>query len=119
MLTVTDWLALVVLMTCEVKARDAAFNEMAGAGAAVPVPLSVMVDGEPAALWTSVRLPLRAPVADGVNASLIRHELDTATLTPGVQVLPAEIWKSPACAPPRVSVLRVSAAVPVLLTVTV
>lgn len=119
LLTVTDWLALVVPSTCEAKVSVAALSEICGVGAAVPEPLSVTADGEPLALCVIVRLALRAPVADGVNASLIVHELDTATLPPTEQVPPAEIWNSAACAPPSVSVLITSGAVPVLLTVTV
>jgi len=92
LVTVTDCAALVVPTVCEVKVFVVAFSEIVGCGTAVPVPFRVTVDGDPVALWVMVRVALRAPVAVGVNASLIVQELDTATLPPAEQVPPAEIW---------------------------
>jgi hypothetical protein len=88
LLTVTDWLALVVATTCDVKVRVVALSEIAGVGAAVPVPLSVIDDGEPAALCVIARLALRAPTAPGVKVNVTVQLAPAATTVLGVQVPP-------------------------------
>ena len=98
-------------------AREVADKLTAGAAAAAPVPLSVIVPGLPAALWTMLRDALRGPVATGVNVTEIVHEEAAATEPPDVQ-LPATA-KSPGLLPPSVMLVSVRAAEPVLDTVTV
>jgi hypothetical protein len=119
LLTVTDWLALGVPTTREAKVSDDALSEICGVGTAVPVPLSVIVDGEPVALCAMLSVPARAPVAVGRKVICNVQEALAATVPPAVQVEAPVFWNSAAWAPPSVSVLMVRGPVPVLLTVTV
>ncbi len=119
LLTVTLCTALELPRPCDVKTSVDAFNEIAGCGEAVPVPLSATAVGEPAALWVMARLPVRAPTAVGANAILTVHDELAATLPPTAQVEPVAIWNSPACAPPSVDPLIAIVALPVLLIVIV
>jgi hypothetical protein len=81
----------------------------------VPVPVSATICGLPVALSLSVSVALLVPVAVGVNVTLMAQIAPAATLDP--QVL---VWaKSPLLAPVIVMLLMVSAAVPVLVRVSV
>src|SRR5579863_571185 len=73
--------------------------------ATIPVPLSVSDCGLPAALSATLIVAVRAPVAVGVNVTLITHDPVFATSTkPAVQVVvPATMAKSPALAPVMVT----------------
>jgi hypothetical protein len=82
---------------------------------AVPVPLKATAWGLPLALSVSVRLPERLPVAVGVNVTLITQLLLPATDVLVLHVVPlAAMAKSPVTA----MLVKVSHAVPLLVTVT-
>ena len=80
------------------------------ATAAVPVPVSVTVWVAGLALSVRVIEPLREPLAVGVKVTLIVQELLGARLEP--QVL---VWEK---SPLAVMLVRLRAALPVLLSVT-
>ncbi len=85
---------------------------MAGA---VPVPLKLTDCGLPLALSVSVRLPERLPVMVGVNVTLITQLPLAATEVLVLHVVPvAATAKSPVAA----RLVKVSDAVPLLVTVT-
>ena len=80
------------------------------------MPLMLSAFGLPLALWTSVTVAERPPVADGVKVSEIACEV------PGVMVsgvAGAAIAKSAAFVPPRAIAEMTRSAVPVFWTVTV
>src|SRR5947209_3330431 len=83
----------------------------AGAGAPAPVPESAMLCGLPASLSVMVTAPVRAPVAVGVNVTVMAQFAPAASDAPQVVVRA----KSPVAAMP----VMVRAALPVLETVTV
>jgi len=83
----------------------------------VPVPLKPTVCGLPLALSAKLSEALRVPVADGVNVTLTVQVLLGVTVAP-VQVS-ALLAKSLAFVPLIVTVETLSAALPVLLRVTV
>ncbi len=62
--------------------------EATGAGAAVAVPDSDTLPGLPAALWVMLSVPVRVPVAAGLNATEMVQFAPTATLPPAAQVPP-------------------------------
>jgi hypothetical protein len=78
---------------------------------ATPVPPSATV-AKPPPLCAKASVPDKAPMALGVNATLVVHEAPTAML--------AQLLVCEKCAPPEDSPTpdRVKAAVPVLVTVT-
>ena len=81
----------------------------------VPVPVRLTVWGLPLALSASVRLPVRVPVAPGVNVTLIMQPPLAATGALVLQVVPlAATAKSPVAA----MLVKVRGAVPLLVTVT-
>ena len=83
-----------------------------------PVPLRLAVWGLPAALSATLSVPLRAPVAVGVNVTLI-VQLVLAARVEGLkgQLL---VWaKSPLLVPVIEMLLMVSAELPLLVRVTV
>jgi hypothetical protein len=86
----------------------------AGAGADAPVPLRLTLLGEPVALCAIAKLPLRAPVAPGLNVTLTVQLAFAAT-----ELQLFVCTKSAAFVPPTVTPLTVSAAVPELVTVTI
>lgn len=96
LVTVTVRVALVVPWVWEPKANVEALNEIAGCGAAVPVPLSVTVDCDPEALCVMLKVPARAPVAAGVKVISTVQEALTATVPPAAQVEAPVLWKSAA-----------------------
>ena len=91
-------------------------RERAATGS-VPVPVRLTVCGLPGALSANDKVAARAPVAVGVKVTLTVQVPFWATLAP-VQVS-ALVAKSPGLVPPRLSVLMLSVAVPLLVTVTV
>ncbi len=82
---------------------------------AVPVPDRDMVCGEEAALSLTLSVAVRAPLAVGLNATLIEQFAPAAKLAP--QVLFSV--KSDALAPPTVTLEIVSDAVPVFVKVAI
>ncbi len=75
-----------------------------GSGAACPVPLKPTVCGEPVALSVIVIDAVRAPVAVGLNVTLIEQVPLTASDAPQLFVSA----KSPAFVPPRAMGLMVT-----------
>src|SRR5438132_9413887 len=93
-------------------------GEMLPPGGAVPVPLKLAVCGLPAALSDTLRVPLRAPVAVGLNVTLMA-QLALAARVEGLkgQLL---VWaKSPLLVPVMLMLAIVSAELPLLVRVTV
>ncbi len=88
----------------------------AGAPTATPLPESGTAWGLPLAFELMVIDALRAPNADGVNTAPAVQLACGARLVPAAQ-LPLNA-KSPALAPPSATLLSVSAAEPVFVTVT-
>src|SRR5215831_10088842 len=86
----------------------------AGAGADVPVPVKPTVCGLPLALSLIVRVPVRVPIAEGVNVMLIAQEAPAATDVPQLFVCA----KSLAFVPVMAMLVMFSVALPVLLNVT-
>jgi hypothetical protein len=82
---------------------------------ATPVPVKEIVSGELAALLEIDRDALRVPAAEGVNTACTAHDPPAAS----VAGQPAATLKSLAAAPEKLAPLRVIAAAPVFLTVTV
>lgn len=79
LVTTTFCVALLVLAVCAAKASDAGARLMPGTGKAVPVPVSVMMCGEPGALLTIVMLPEIAVAVSGVKVMLIGQARLTAS----------------------------------------
>ncbi len=96
------------------KARLVGVIVMAGAGV-TPVPLKGMLCGLLGALSVTVTLPLRLPLAPGVNVTLIVHVPPGARAA--VQVLVCA--KSEALVPLTAMLLIVNEADPLFVTVTV
>src|SRR5450432_3512469 len=88
---------------------------IAAGAVATPVPLNAIVCGLSTELSVSVILPLRAPLAPGVNITLMVHVAFTARLLGQVFVCA----KSLAFVPVTAILVKVSAVAPVLVTVTV
>src|SRR5712691_8957133 len=93
---------------------------------AVPVPFRVTDCGEGFALSATFRVAVRAPVAPGVNVTLMTHVFpgpgEAAITAPFVQVVPTVTTaKSPALVPviESAGVLRVTEAFPLFVRVTV
>jgi hypothetical protein len=90
---------------------------------AVPVPFSVTVCGDAVALSLTLSVAVRAPVAPGLNVSLMTHApLGAVKIAPFVHVVPVAFAKSAAFVPVIVTAFaaaRVTVPVPVLVSVTV
>ena len=86
--SVTVWGALVAPTAWLPKARLAVDKFTTGPAADVPVPVRLTVCGVFAALSVKVIVPVRVPVAVGVNVTLIVQLAPTATLLPHVFVCP-------------------------------
>lgn len=99
------------------KLRLVGLSVTAGAVGFCPVPLKAMACGLLAALSAMLTLAVREPVADGVNVTLMVQVPPGASVAgPIGQVL---VWaKSPGFVPPGAMLLMVSAAVPLLVRVT-
>ena len=69
---------------CEPKARAAGFSVTAGAGAAVPVPLSVIACGLPGPLSVMLTDAVLDPVPVGLNVTEIVQLAPAATAAPQV-----------------------------------
>lgn len=111
-LRVRAWLLLVVFTVWLVKVSDVGVSDAVGA---VPVPVNETVCGLPVALSTIESEAVRVPVAVGLNVMVTAHEDPVETDEPHVF---DEMAKSPLLVPVRVSLVRVSVPVPVLLMVT-
>lgn len=114
---VTVCAADVVPRACFAKANDVALNFTAGelALAAMPVPVSETVCGEPEALSVMLTLAALAPVETGVNLT------DRVQLALAASVVPQVLdrLKSSACPPVNATELSVNVDVPLLVSVTV
>src|SRR5579871_4585796 len=114
LVTVSVFAVLTLLSGWLPKPSVVADRLTAGAAAALPVPLKLMVPGLPVALWAMVIEALRAPAACGVNTAEIEHELPAATELPAPQLPPPlASAKSPGFVPPRVTAEMARAAEPV------
>jgi hypothetical protein len=118
LLTVIVWVALLWPSTVAGKLSVLALSATVACGWAVPDPAKVTDVLPPVALCVITRLALRAPTAEGVKATLATQLLPAATEPPEAQVPPLARAKSAEAAPEMVKLLRIKAAVPVLLTVT-
>jgi len=111
LVTVTDWFALTVLISCGPKERVE--GERLTAGTPTPVPLKLTVWGLPLALSVMLTDALRDPVAAGSNFTLIVQLAPAATLLPHVFV-----WvKSAVFVPVRPTLVMFKVALPVLVSV--
>ena len=115
LVSVTDCDPLVVFNVWLANVRLEPDRLTVGAATVVPVPLSVKECGLPAALSVMVTAADRAPVAVGLNVTLIvQLPLFAATELPQVLVCA----KSPLFAPVTAMLVMPSAALPVLVSVT-
>jgi hypothetical protein len=104
---------LVVPVFCAANVSELGLSEIEVA-VTCPVPLSVTDWGELVALSVNVNAAVRAPDAVGVNVTFTWHCAPAATDVP--QVFPL-VAKSPEFVPPRAMELKLTSALPVLLTV--
>jgi hypothetical protein len=111
LLTVTVLAVLIVLINRLPKVRDDGETAITGE---VPVPESGMVVDVAGASAFIARDALLAPVAVGLNVTLIVQDAPAASAAGQVVVL--ENW--PGFAPPRLMLLMVIEAIPMLVTVT-
>jgi hypothetical protein len=111
LVTVIVWAALVVPTSWDPKASVAGERVSAGP---VPVPVKATLRGVPGALSVIVTAAVRTPAAVGVNVTAMAQDALTARLEPQVVVRA----KSALLVPVIVLEVSVSAAVPVLVTVT-
>src|SRR6202521_5998839 len=109
--SVTVCAALAVLSCWVAKVRLVADKLTAGAATVVPLPVRLTVCGLPVALSVMVMVPGRLPVAVGVKVTVMVQLAAAATDVP--QVL---VWAYCVLA---AMLVRLSAAVPVLVSVTV
>jgi hypothetical protein len=115
---VTACMPLVLPTFCEANVSDTGASVTAGVFAAAPVPARPTACGLPVALSAMLTLAARAPVAVGLNVTLIAQfafAASVAGLTGHVFVCA----KSPAFAPVMLTPVIVRAAVPVFVNVTV
>lgn len=117
--SVTVCAALLEPKAWAVKVSAFLLSPTTGCGVAVPAPFNAIVAGLPVALCGTDKLPTRAPAAAGVKLINTAQLAPAARLAPETQLLAAANAKSEACAPPSAMVPSTSAALPVLLTVTV
>jgi hypothetical protein len=113
---VTVCAALVLPTFCDANVSDAGASVTAGALAAAPVPARPAVCGLPVALSAMLTLAVRAPVAVGLNVTLMAQFAFAAS----VAGLTGQVFvcaKSPALAPVMVTPVIVNAALPVLVSV--
>jgi hypothetical protein len=85
-------------------------------GTAVPVPVNVMLCGLPVALSVTTKLPVRVPVADGVNVTFVVQLAAGARVAPQVVVPFAKLVE---LVPPIAMLVMFSVLPPVLVRVTV
>ena len=78
LVTSTFCVALLVLIVRAVKMSAAGTRLIPGTAPALPVPLSVIVCGEPGALLTITMLPVRFTAVSGVKVMLIGQAMPTA-----------------------------------------
>ena len=109
--------ALVELVLTRWSPNDREVGETEPEAGATPVPLRPTLCGLPAALSDTLRVPLRAPVAVGLNVTLMA-QLALAARVEGLkgQLL---VWaKSPLLVPVMLMLVIVSAELPLLVNVT-
>ena len=105
---------LVVPTNCVANVKLVGFSDTAGLPELTPVPDTASDSGLSGALSVMLRLAERAPVAAGVNDTLMVHVFPAATAT--LQVL---VWlKSPGLVPVKVIAVIFRFLLPVLVTVT-
>jgi hypothetical protein len=80
--------ALVVSMACVAKVKVDGVRLTSGTLPMIPVPFRAIVRGLPGALSVIVSVEVRAPVADGVNVILNKHDDLGETWVPVWQELP-------------------------------
>ncbi len=114
LVSVTVLAALVVVSACVAKASLVALKVTFGA-VAMPVPVSAMVCGDPVALSFTSTVAVYAAAAAGLNSSVMVQLAATARLA--AQLLLS--IKSVGLVPASETVTPVSAAVPLLVSVTV
>ena len=107
--------AALVVPVLALKVNGPGVSETAGAGAAVPVPSSGMVCGEPAALSETETVAAKALSDSGENVREIEQLDPAASEAPQVLLSP----KLPALAPSTLMLLMVSAALPVFFSVAI
>jgi hypothetical protein len=105
---------LVVPLVAE-KVNEAGVSDTTGAAAAVPVPLSAIVCGDPVALSTTDTVALKLAAEAGVNVTEMEQLALAASELPQVLVCA----KSAAPVPPSVMLVMLRAALPVFLSVAV
>ena len=115
-LMVTVWAAVVLPTVVEAKVSEVGDRVTAGAAAAVPVPVRETLWGEPEALSAMASEAARVPVPVGLNSMETVQLALTANEVPQVS---ADLMYEDALVPVRFSEVRVRAAVPVFLMVTV
>ena len=118
LVTVAVRAAPMVARPCAPRSSTIVSSANPGCALALPVPVSDTVAAVLLALWPIASVAARAPVAAGVKLSSTKQLLPAATLVPALQVEAEPIANSEACAPLTASVLTVSAAVPLLPSVT-
>ena len=97
--------------------KETEVGERLTPGPVVPVPLKLAVCGLPVALSATLRVPLRVPVAVGLNVTLMA-QLALAARVEGLkgQLL---VWaKSPLLVPVMLMLVIVNAELPLLVNVT-
>ena len=114
LVTVTFCAALVVLTVRAAKVSVVGAMLMPGTGIAVPIPVRLMLCGEPAALLATLTAPLSAATVSGVKVTLIAQPVCGAS----VEVSSGQVEVKPKL-PLPVMLLMVSGPVPVLVRMTV
>ena len=115
LVTVTVFAALVTLIVWLPNARLVGVRLTCGVATAMPAPLkAILVAGAFDVIATD---PVRAPTADGVNATTMVQVAFAATVPPFAHV--PDLEKSTALVPPTVMVVSIRFAVPVFFNVTV
>jgi len=102
-----------VVPLCAEKLREDGVSETAGVGAAVPVPVSATVCGEPAALSATETVAAKLVAEAGVKVTEMEQLAPAASVEPQALVCA----KSLGLGPPMLMPLIFSTALPVFLSV--
>lgn len=113
---VPTFFIVIVLSAVLPTVTEPKFRLVAESSAVVPIPLRGSFCGLPLALSVKVRVALRAPVAVGLNVTVIVQLADAARDAP--QVVPVS-GKSPASVPVTAMLVIVIAVVPTFFSVTI
>jgi len=100
---------------CAEKLSEVGVSEVAGAGAAVPVPVSATVCGEPVALSATETVAAKLAAEAGVKVTEIEQLAPAASVEPHALVCA----KSLGLAPPMLMPVMFSTASPVFLSVAI